>query len=255
MRKKIWILLLMALAFSKVFALTVYDPANHQQNMQNYQMLILQKLEQVKTATENGVQTIQQAKQLEHDVTNLESLAGTFLGQESEFLVQAFEDLNAINKNSQSILRESETIDTNFDKVFLDTDRLKGLNSEELARETYKIAKYRKNNIKDNLKTATKVIELNEKDSKNMARYMSQTDGARGNLQASMATKKGIDQLNNRVARLTDLQAKAIIIEAEKQAEQETIKLLEEEQVRRMMEMSPEDEKLVKRVRQSGKFW
>ena len=30
------------------YSLTVYDPANHRQNMQNYQMLILQKIEQVK---------------------------------------------------------------------------------------------------------------------------------------------------------------------------------------------------------------
>lgn len=250
-------LLLLSLLLSRViFALTVYDPANHQQNLRNYQMMILQKVEQVKTASENALQTRQQLEQLNNDMTNLEGWTGILLGEESKLLVKGMDDLNAINRNTTSLLRDPEKIDLNFDDVFKEIEDLKGLNSDELAREIRKLARSRKSNIKDNLKTASQVMKLNEEDTRSMERYMNQTDGATGNLQSAMATKKGIDQLNGKFARLTDLQAKAIIMEAEKQAEKQTIDDLLDEQVRRMLEVSPETKREVEIIRNKiGNGW
>ena len=50
---------------------------------------------------------------------------------------------------------------------------------------------------------------------------MALTDGAKGNLQSSLATKKGIDQLNNKIARMSELDAKKMIMEAEDVEEEE----------------------------------
>lgn len=249
-------LLLMSLLVSRViFGLTVYDPANHQQNLRNYQMMILQKLEQVKTASENAVQTRQQVEQLRNDTTNLQGIAGLVLGEQSEFLIKGMDDINAINRNTTSALRDPESIEFNFDNVFKELEDLKGLDSKELSKEIYKLASQSKKNAKENLKTATTIIKLNEKDIENMKRYMRQTDNATGNLQSTMATKKGIDQLNGKFSRLTDLQAKQIIMQVESEAEKEAYDNLLEEKVRRMLEISNETKNDVQDMRNRRTLW
>ncbi|MGL4865474.1 MAG: hypothetical protein ACRC4T_20450, partial [Cetobacterium sp.] len=76
-----------------------------------------------------------------------------------------------------------------------------------------------------------------------------------GNLQSTMATKKGIDQLNGKFARLTDLQAKQIIMQVESQAEKEAYENLLEEKVRRMLEMSPDSKKIADEISRTGRLW
>lgn len=48
MKKLILINIFLALTTQSFAAKIVYDPANHRQNMQNYQMMILQKLKKLK---------------------------------------------------------------------------------------------------------------------------------------------------------------------------------------------------------------
>lgn len=231
------------------YSLTVYDPANHRQNMQNYQMLILQKIEQVKTATESIIQTQQQLEQLQADLTNLEAWSGAFLGEENTALTQALNDLNTINSNSKSILRNAESIDSNFEQIYATKERLSKMDSKELAEEAYRLSQNRNDNLKEHLKTATTILEQNEKDNQAMARFMAITDGAKGNLQSSMATKKGVDQLNNKIARMNELEAKRLIMEAERLAEEEARMRLEDEKAKRMLEMSDESKALADRLR------
>ena len=233
----------------KGYSLTVYDPTNHRQNMQNYQMLILQKIEQVKTATESIIQTQQQLEQLQADLTNLEAWSGAFLGEENTALTQALNDLNTINSNSKSILRNAESIDSNFEQIYATKERLSKMDSKELAEEAYRLSQNRNNNLKEHLKTATTILEQNEKDNQAMARFMAITDGAKGNLQSSMATKKGIDQLNNKIARMSELEAKKLIMEAERLAEEEARARLEDEKAKRILEMSPETKALANKLR------
>ena len=90
-------LLLFTIITIKSLALTVYDPANHQTNMQIYQTNILQKIEQIRTATEAVQQTIYQAQNVKDNATNLESWAGFLLGDQSTQILKAMDDLNAIN--------------------------------------------------------------------------------------------------------------------------------------------------------------
>lgn len=234
------------------FALTVYDPANHQTNMQQYQTNILQKIEQVKTATDTAKQVTYDLQNLKDNATNLEQWTGTLLGEESQALLKAIDDLNQINANSQAVLRNSKEIEKDFDNFYLPTDELKDLDSTELYNEITKLARNRRYALKDNLKTATSVIEMNSNDRNSSASFMGTTDGARGQLQSAMATKKGIDQLNNKISRSLDLQAKQLLAMSQSEADKQMIEELEREQTERMFEVSEETKKNVERIKRTG---
>ena len=135
MKKLILINIFLALTTQNFAAKIVYDPANHRQNMQNYQMMILQKIEEAKTATESIIQTQQQLEQLQHDLTNLEAWSGAFLGEENSALTEALNDLNTINANSKSILRNAENIEQNFEMIYATKEKLANMDGEELANE------------------------------------------------------------------------------------------------------------------------
>lgn len=256
MKKLIIASFLLVIASQSLAAKIVYDPTNHRQNMQNYQVMILQKIEQIKTATENVIQTQQQLEQLQHDLTNLEAWSGALLGEENTALTQALKDLNTINQNSKSILRNAETIDGNFEEIYATKEKLANMSSEELAKETYRLSQNRNDNLKEHLKTATTILEQNEKDNQSMAKFMSITDGAKGNLQSSMATKKGIDQLNNKIARMSELEAKKLIMEAERLAEEEARNRLEDEKAKRLQEMSAESRAVAEKFKsKQGNGW
>lgn len=256
MKKLIIINLLLVLTTKGFAAKIVYDPTNHRQNMQNYQMLILQKIEQVKTATENIIQTQQQLEQLQHDLTNLEAWSGALLGEENTALTQALRDLSTINENSKSILRNAETIDGNFEQIYATKERLANMSSEELARETYRLSQNRNDNLKEHLKTATTILEQNERDNQAMANFMAITDSAKGNLQSSMAAKKGIDQLNNKIARMSEIEAKKLIMEAERLAEEEARNRLEDEKAERLQKMSEESKAVAEKFKnKTGNGW
>ena len=181
------------------------------------------KLEDVRQTLEAIEQTQKQVEMVQNDITNLESWGGLVLGEENNHILQTFEELNSINKSTQSILRNSKNIESNFDKIYLTKDKIASMDSKELAQEAYRITKYKNSNLKEHLKTASVILEQNEKDARKMSSFMATTDGATGNLQASLATKKGVDQLNTKIARLTDVQAKSIIIQTEKLAEEEAV--------------------------------
>lgn len=256
MKKLILINIFLALTTQNFAAKIVYDPANHRQNMQNYQMMILQKIEEAKTATESIIQTQQQLEQLQHDLTNLEAWSGAFLGEENSALTEALNDLNTINANSKSILRNAETIDGNFEQIYATKERLSNMSAEELAKESYRLSQNRNDNLKEHLKTATTILEQNEKDNQSMAKFMAITDGAKGNLQSNMAAKKGIDQLNNKIARMSELEAKKLIMEAEKLAEEEARDRLEDEKAKRLQEMSAESKAVAEKFKsKNGNGW
>lgn len=255
-KKRLILLTIFCALTIKSFSLVVYDPTNHRQNMQNYQMLILQKIEEAKTATESIIQTQQQLEQLQHDITNLESWSGTVLGEENTALINALKDLNEINENSKSILRNAENIDGNFEQIYASREKLSKMDGKQLAEEAYRLSQNRNNNLKEHLKTATTILEQNEKDNQSMAKFMAMTDGAKGNLQAGVATKKGIDQLNNKIARMNELEAKKLIMEAERLAEEEARDQLEEEKAKRLQKMSAESKAVAEKfINKTGNGW
>lgn len=256
LKKSLLISFLLSIAIQSYSVKIVYDPTNHKQNMQNYQMLILQKIEQVKTATESIIQTQQQVEQLQHELTDLETWSGALLGEENTALTEALNDLNTINDNSKSILRNAETIDGNFEMIYATKERLAKMDNKQLAEEAYRLSQNRNDNLKEYLKTAATVLEQNEKDNKSMAKFMAATDGAKGNLQSTLATKKGVDHLNNKIARLSDLEAKKLIMEAEKLAEEEARMRLEDEKAARLQKMSEESKAVAEKFKaHRGNGW
>ncbi|WP_349764088.1 hypothetical protein [Fusobacterium sp. SYSU M8D902] len=244
-------LILLSQAYSAVI---VFDPNNYQSNMQQYQVNLLQKIEQVKTATDTARQATYDIQNLKDNATNLESWAGVLLGEENQILFKAIDDLNAINKNSQAVLRNSKKISEEFDEFYLPTDRLKNLNSKELANEIYKVSKNRRYNLKDNLKTATTILEQIENDRNSTASFVSSTDGAKGQLQSAMATKKGIDQLNNKISRSLDLQAKQLLALSQNEADKITEEELEEEMAKRILQVSDKANKIAEEIRKTGRM-
>lgn len=254
MKKEI---LLFLILFSISYgAKIVYDPTNHRQNMQNYQMMILQKIEEAKTATESIIQTQQQLEQLQHDLTNLETWSGAFLGEENTALTEALKDLNTINENSKSILRNAENIDNNFNEIYATKERLEKMDSEQLINELYRLSQNREDNIKEYLKTAATVLEQNQEENTKATEFMTITDGSKGNLQANIATKKSVDRLNNKISKMSDVEAKKLIMEAERLAEEEAKERIEEEKAKRMKKMSKESEEAAESfINKSGKGW
>lgn len=248
-------LLLFTIITIKSLALTVYDPANHQTNMQIYQTNILQKIEQIRTATEAVQQTIYQAQNVKDNATNLESWAGFLLGDQSTQILKAMDDLNAINNNSRAILRSATKIDSDFDKFYLTSDDIKNLTYDDIYNSISRVENNRRYALKDNLKTATTVLEQNAKDRQSIAGYMTSTDGSKGALQANLATKKGIDQLNNKLNRSLDLQAKQLMIESQKEAEEALMKQLEEERIKRLVAMSEQTERKADKYIKNKKLW
>ena len=256
MKKLILINIFLALTTQNFAAKIVYDPANHRQNMQNYQMMILQKIEEAKTATESIIQTQQQLEQLQHDLTNLEAWSGVIIGEETLALIEALNDLNAINVNSKSILKNAKNIEENFDILYTPKEKLANMDGKELTNEIYRLSQNREESIKEYLKTAATILEQKQKDNVKMANFMALTDGAKGNLQASVATKKGIDHLNNRVSRMNDLEAKKLSMEAEKIAQEEAEERIESEKAKRLQKMSPESEAAANSfINKKGKGW
>ena len=254
--KKLLIISCIFTIISKGYAITVYDPANHRQNMQNYQMMVLQKIEEAVTATESIIQTQQQVQQLQNDLTNLEAWSGVIIGEETLALIEALNDLNAINVNSKSILKNAKNIEENFDILYTPKEKLANMDGKELTNEIYRLSQNREESIKEYLKTAATILEQNQKDNAKMANFMALTDGAKGNLQASVATKKGIDHLNNRVSRMNDLEAKKLSMEAEKIAQEEAEERIESEKAKRLQKMSPESEAAANSfINKKGKGW
>lgn len=115
-----------------------------------------------------------------------------------------------------------------------------------------RVASNRRTTNMENLKTATTVLQQNQKDRQTTSSYMSMTDGSRGALQATLATKKGIDQLNSKITRSLDLQAKTLMAQAQKLEDDELETNLMKERARRMSEVPEDIKRKAEEIRRKG---
>lgn len=253
--KKHLLFLNLLLVGSNLQAIPVYDAANHQTNMQIYQTNILQKIEQVRTATEAVQHTVQQAQNLKDNATNLETWTGMFLGEQSAEILKGIDDLNAINNNSKNIIRDVKNLEKDFNNLYLEKEKIKNLTYDDIYNSMNRVASNRRTTNMENLKTATTVLQQNQKDRQTTSSYMSMTDSSRGALQATLATKKGIDQLNSKITRSLDLQAKTLMAQAQKQEDEEILEELEKEKTARMFQVSEKTKKAVEQMQKNGRLW
>lgn len=217
---------------ANVFSMTVYDPANHQQNMQNYQMMVLQRMEMYKNYTENLLQTQNQLMSLKNEGINLADLSSALLGAENQALIEGIINVQKIADNSNSILRNQENFDDNIN-LFQNIDRLKGMSSEELKREGEKLTKEVNANLKTSLELANNSAEQIKREQSRLNRFSSQTVGTQGNLQTQKALKQLGEDQSNKLARIENLSAEQLRLQALMQQIEETERDLVTEKMNR----------------------
>ncbi|WP_438530704.1 hypothetical protein [Cetobacterium sp.] len=212
--------------FTNSFAIPVYDVANHQQNMANYQMMLLQKIEMIKTATENALQTQQQIQQLQNDATNLSQIGATILGQENQALLDGIDSLVKINDNSQSLIRNQQNFDKNYENLFQKIEKYKDMDREQLERESLKLSREMNSNLKTSMKVTTTMQNQMSREKNRLNSFGKNTGTLNGNLQSLQAIKAVGDDQASKLARIEALQAEEIRLKALEMQKQETEKEL-----------------------------
>ncbi|WP_211231159.1 hypothetical protein [Cetobacterium somerae] len=221
--------------FTNSFAIPVYDAANHQQNMANYQMMLLQKIEMIKTATENALQTQQQIQQLQNDATNLSQIGATILGQENQALLDGIDSLVKINDNSQSLIRNQQNFDKNYENLFQKIEKYKNMDREQLERESLKLSREMNSNLKTSMKVTTTMQNQMSREKNRLNSFGKNTGTLNGNLQSLQAIKAVGDDQANKLARIEALQAEEIRLKALEMQKQETEKELTKEMVEKSL--------------------
>ena len=229
MKRILMILFLFGKMFTSSFALTVYDPANHQQNVANYQIMLLQKIEMIKTATENALQTQQQIQQLQNDATNLSTIGATILGQENQALLDGIENLVQINDNSQSLIRNQQNFDKNYENLFQKIEKYKDMDREQLERESIKLSREVNSNLKTSMKVTTTMQNQMAREKSRLNSFGKNTGTLSGNLQSLQAIKAVGDDQASKLARIEALQAEEIRLKALEMQKEETERELRRE--------------------------
>lgn len=235
MKKILLIFLLFSKMFTSSFAIPVYDAANHQQNMANYQMMLLQKIEMIKTATENALQTQQQIQQLQNDATNLSQIGATILGQENQALLDGIDSLVKINDNSQSLIRNQQNFDKNYENLFQKIEKYKDMDREQLERESLKLSREMNSNLKTSMKVTTTMQNQMSREKNRLNSFGKNTGTLNGNLQSLQAIKAVGDDQASKLARIEALQAEEIRLKALEMQKQETEKELTKEMVEKSL--------------------
>lgn len=235
MKRILMILFLFGKMFMNSFAIPVYDVANHQQNMANYQMMLLQKVEMIKTATENALQTQQQIQQLQNDATNLSTIGATILGQENQALLDGIENLVQINDNSQSLIRNQQNFDKNYENLFQKIEKYKDMDREQLERESLRLSREVNSNLKTSMKVTTTMQNQMSREKNRLNSFGKNTGTLSGNLQSLQAIKAVGDDQASKLARIEALQAEEIRLKALEMQRQETEKELRLEISKRRM--------------------
>ena len=241
MRKK-YILIMLILSSISSFAIAVYDAANHQQNMQNYQMMTLQKLEMVKSYTEEALQTQQQLQQLQNDSTNLAKIGSSIIGEENQALLEGILTIRDINRNTDSIIRNSENFESNYENMFQKFERYKEMDNEQLAREGERLTREMNSSLKTSMKLAN-ASTTQEREEKRLKNFTTQTSTSVGNLQTQQALKSIGEDQANKLAKIEGLQAEMVRLQALNIQEKMTEKELANERFQKSIGTSFDDAK------------
>lgn len=221
------------LAGNKAYGLTVYDPANHQTNLQQYQVAIQQEIQMYKTLVENILHTQNQLQQLQNDATNLASIGAGIIGEENQALIQTVLDLKDIYDNTDSIIRNTESFETNYKDLFLDFEGYKNLNHEQLDREATRVVQQINNNLLTSIKLANKSNENMERERTRLNTFTAGTSNLSGNLQTQQAIKSVNEDMSNKLSRLEMLMAEDVRMKALEKQEKITFEEINRERLNR----------------------
>lgn len=107
------------------FALTVYDPTNHTENLATK----LQMIEQVKNS----------AQQLQNDIKNLQKLDPSELQLSLNYIQETIQDLNRLREQTDAIGTEYDTLMAEWDEANPDYEEWNGIDGSRYAEQADKL--------------------------------------------------------------------------------------------------------------------
>lgn len=107
------------------FALTVYDPTNHTENLATK----LQMIEQVKNS----------AQQLQNDIKNLQKLDPSELQLSLNYIQETIQDLNRLREQTDAIGTEYDTLMAEWDEANPDYEVWNGIDGSRYAEQADKL--------------------------------------------------------------------------------------------------------------------
>lgn len=220
---------------TKSYGLTVYDPANHQANLQQYQVAIQQEIQMYKTLVENILHTQNQLQQLQNDSINLASIGAGIIGEENQALVQTVLDLKSIYDNTDSIIRNTESFENNYKDLFLDFDDYKKLNHEDLDREATRVVRQINHNLLTSIRLANKSNENMERERTRLNTFTAGTSNLSGNLQTQQAIKSVNEDMSNKLSRLEMLMAEDVRMKALEKQQEITFEEINKQKIERSL--------------------
>lgn len=128
MLKKSLLILTLAGALTvaqSAFALTVYDPTNHTENLATK----LQMIEQVKNS----------AQQLQNDIKNLQKLDPSELQLSLNYIQETIQDLNRLREQTDAIGTEYDSLMAEWDEANPDYEEWNGIDGSRYAEQADKL--------------------------------------------------------------------------------------------------------------------
>lgn len=128
MLKKSLLILTLAGALTmaqSAFALTVYDPTNHSENLATK----LQMIEQVKNS----------AQQLQNDIKNLQKLDPSELQLSLNYIRETIQDLNRLREQTDAIGTEYDSLMAEWDEANPDYEEWNGIDGSRYAEQADKL--------------------------------------------------------------------------------------------------------------------
>ena len=179
---------------------TVYDPANHAEN-------ILSALRQLKSNLNEARMIANQVRSLAHEVRNLTKLPFDIIADFNGEFSDLFSTMGTINGMMQNL----ETLESEFEKLFPDFLSQSGPEPRASIAEDIKIQIANTREVMlGAAKTGAQVLENLPKTKEELAKLMSDSQGAVGILQATQAGNQiagtisgNLIQLNAQVATYT----------------------------------------------------
>ena len=182
--KKYILLLMMLGCFIKSFGLTVYDPANHQEN-------ILTKLESIKQTTEQIQQTKNQLQQIKNDTINMASLGRELTTGQLDMLQKNIQSIINIRNQSLSEINNYKNFQQNFKSLYKDFKDFDNYTFDQQLEYSNRLLGEAKNSITD----AYRVLEIGDvskisNDSQRIRTIMSAANSAEGQKAVLQATSQ-----------------------------------------------------------------
>lgn len=186
--KKALVIALTALSISSTsFAMTVYDPTNHTENLAT-KLNTIEMLEK-------------QALQIQHEMANLAKLDPAMSNETTAKIRNNLNQLNEIRNSINAIGTDYEKLMTGFDDIFPDYEDWNGCSAEDYAKQVDKINDAWDDAIKQALGSASNASpDEQEKTTEQLESLLSASQNAEGAM--------GAIQASNQLAALTVAQLK-----------------------------------------------